>query len=101
MDAFDKLGVICLVFAALVVAPLSLKIYLGCHDWLLVVLSAVISFPLLWIAGLNTCEFLTKPFSEKGFNGFLTWVIAIVLATIVFGVMAFILYSLYRFVQIV
>lgn len=101
MDAFDKLGVICLVFAALVVLPLSVRLYMGCHDWLLVVLSAIISYPLLWIAGLNTCEFLTKPFSEKGLSGFFTWVIAIVLAAVVFAVMGGFLYYLYKFVQVI
>lgn len=101
MDAFDKLGLICLVMAALVVLPLGVRLYMGCHDWLLVVLASIISFPLLWIAGLNTCEFLTKPFSEKGLNGFLTWIIAVVLAVVVYAVLGGILYYLFKFVQII
>ena len=101
MDAFDKLGVICLVLAALIVAPLSLRLFLGCHDWLLVILAAIISFPLLWIAGLNTLEFLTKPFSEKGLSGFFTWVIAIVLGLVVYAVMGGFLYYLFKFVQVI
>ena len=101
MDAFDKLGIVCLVFAALVVVPLSLRLFMGCHDWLLVILAAIISFPLLWIAGLNTCEFLTKPFSEKGLNGFLTWVITVILAVVVYTVLGGILYYLFKFVQII
>ena len=99
MDAFDKLGIVCLVFAALVVAPLSLRLYLGCHDWLLVILAAIISYPLLWIAGLNTCEFLTKPFSEKGLKGFFSWVISIVMGVVVYGVFFVALKYLLQLVQ--
>ncbi|MBO4658262.1 MAG: hypothetical protein J5637_01425 [Prevotella sp.] len=101
MDAFDKLGAICLVLAALVAVPLAVRLFMGCHDWLLVGLAFLISFPLLWIAGLNCCEFLTKPFSEKGLNGFLSWLIAIVLGVIVYVVLGGILYYLFKFVQII
>lgn len=101
MDAFDKLGAICLVFAALVALPIAVKLYMGCHDWLLVGLALVISFPLLWIAGLNACEFLTKPFSEKGINGFFTWIISILLCVIIYGVLGGILFYLFKFVQII
>lgn len=101
MDAFDKLGIVCLVFAALVVVPLSLRLFMGCHDWLLVILAAVISFPLLWIAGLNTCEFLTKPFSEKGLKGLFSWIVVLVLAAIVYAVMGGFLYFLFKFVQVI
>ena len=101
MDAFDKLGAICFVLAALVALPLAIRLYMGCHDWLLVILASVISYPLLWIAGLNSLEFLTKPFSEKKMNGGFTWVIALVLAVIVYIVLAGILYYLFKFVQII
>ena len=100
MDAFDKLGIVCLVFAALVVVPLSLRLFMGCHDWLLVILAAIISFPLLWIAGLNTCEFLTKPFSEKGMKGFFTWVISIILALAVYACFTVILYYIFSWLQL-
>ena len=101
MDAFDKLGIVCLVFAALVVVPLSLRLFMGCHDWLLVILAAIISFPLLWIAGLNTCEFLTKPFSEKGLKGIFSWIVVFILATIIYGVLGAFLYFLFKFVQVI
>ena len=101
MDAFDKLGVICLVLAALVALPLAVLLYMGCHDWLLVCLATIICYPLLWIAGLNACEFLVKPFSEKGLNGFLTWVIVLILGLIVYAVMGGILVYLFRLVQII
>ena len=82
MDAFDKLGTICLVLAILVMLPFM---WFTRSEFLLMALLAIAVTPILWIAGLSTLEFLTKPFSEKGMKGFFTWVISIILAIVVYA----------------
>jgi hypothetical protein len=83
MDAFDKLGTICLVGSCLVGAYFIVFLR---SSILLAVLFGVAVIPILWMLGLNVLEFLTRPFSEKGMKGPLTWVIVVILAVILYGV---------------
>ncbi|MBO4606634.1 MAG: hypothetical protein J5682_01895 [Prevotella sp.] len=100
MDALDRLGIICLVFSALVVLPFLVIIGVLQGDWLLGGLITIVALPLLWIAGLNASEFLTKPFAEKKIKGVLSWIIAIVISGVVYIVFAVLLYVLFRFLQL-
>jgi hypothetical protein len=54
----------------------------------------------MWIAGLNILDFLTKPFSEKGVKGFLSWVIAIILALVVYAAFFFILLFMFKWLML-
>ena len=65
-NAFDRLGTICLIFTALLVLPF---LYVVRGAFMMVALFAIAAFPLCWIAGLNSLEFLTRPFNEKGVKG--------------------------------
>lgn len=82
MDAFEKLGTICLVLSIMVMLPF---LWLFKNNLLLMGLMVIAFIPIMWIAGLNTLDFLTKPFSEKGVKGVFTWVISIVLALAVYA----------------
>jgi hypothetical protein len=82
MDAFDRLGTVCLVFACLVGA--YFVFYLR-NSVLLAVLLGVSVIPILWMLGLNVIEFLTRPFSEKGMKGIMSWIIVIILSIILYG----------------
>ena len=82
MDAFDRLGTVCLVFACLVGAYF---IFFLRGSLLLAVLFGVAIIPILWMLGLNVIEFLTRPFSEKGLKGIMAWIIVIILAFILYG----------------
>ncbi len=81
MDAFDRMGTVCLVLTCLVVLPYS---FLMKGNLLLAVLLSVACIPIFWMAGLNVMEFLTKPFSEKGMKGPLSWVIVLFMALIIY-----------------
>jgi len=100
MDALDKLGIICLVFSCLVVLPFLVVIGLRHGDWLLGGMVTIISLPLLWIGGLNTSEFLTKPFAEKNISSIFGWLVAIIICGLVYLVLGGILVVLFRFLQI-
>ena len=89
MDAFEKLGTICLVLSIMVMLPF---IWLFKSNFLLMGLMVIAFIPLFWIAGLNFLEFFTKPFSEKGMKGIFTWVISIVLAIVVYACFGVVLY---------
>ena len=93
MDAFDKLGTICLVLSIIAILPL---LFLYKSDFLMMSLLTICFVPLMWIAGLNILEFLTKPFSEKGMKGFLSWVISLVLSLVVYSIFFFILLFVFR-----
>ena len=93
MDAFEKLGTICLVLSIIAILPL---LWLNKGDFLMMSLLTICFVPLMWIAGLNILEFLTKPFSEKGMKGFFTWVISLVLALVVYSLFFFILLNVFR-----
>ena len=82
MDAFEKLGTICIVLSIMVLLPF---LWFYKSNFLIMALMVIAIGPILWIAGLNTLEFLTKPFSEKGMKGFFTWVISIILALVVYA----------------
>lgn len=97
MDAFEKLGLICLVFTIVVMLPFMWFIR---HDFLVMALMVIAIAPIFWIAGLNTLEFLTKPFSEKGMKGFFTWVISIVLAVVVYAAFFIALYYIFSWLQL-
>lgn len=81
MDAFDRMGTVCLVLTCLVVLPYS---FLMKGNLLLAVLLSVACIPIFWMAGLNVMEFLTKPFSEKGMKGPLSWIIVLFMALIIY-----------------
>ena len=83
MDAFDKLGTICLILTCFLMVPFAW--YLRSNT-IVMGLFVLCFAPILWIAGLQVSEFLTKPFSEKGLKGFFSWVIAIIISLIVYGV---------------
>lgn len=93
MDAFEKLGTICLVFSIFVMLPF---LWLFKNNLLLMALMVIAFIPIFWIAGLNTLEFLTKPFSEKGMKGFFAWTISIVLALVVYSIFLFALYYIIK-----
>ena len=101
MDALDRLGIICLVFSCLIVLPFLVYIGVMRGDWLLAGMVTIIALPMLWIAGLNASEFLTKPFAEKKIKGFLSWVIAIVVSGVVYLVFGVLLVVLFRFLQMI
>lgn len=101
MDALDRLGIICLVFSALVVLPFLVIIGVLQGDWLLGGMITIVALPLLWIAGLNASEFLTKPFAEKKIKGVLSWIIAIVISGVVYVVFAVLLFVLFKFLQLI
>ena len=101
MDAFAKLGFICGVFTVLIGAFLFLfKIGFVHHFWLMAVVLFLIGCPLMWIGGLNTIEFISRPFVEKGMKGFFSWIITIVLATVVYCVIGAVLYYLFLNLQL-
>ena len=93
MNAFEKLGTICLVLSIVVMLPLY---WLYKSDFLMMALLSIAFIPIMWIAGLNTLDFLTKPFSEKGMKGVFTWVISLVLALVVYTCFFFILLFIFR-----
>lgn len=82
MDAFDKLGSICLVFSCLLGAYFVVVLR---SSILLAALFGVAFIPILWMLGLNVLEFFTRPFSEKGMKGPLTWVIVLIIAIVLYG----------------
>ena len=101
MDALDRLGLICLVFSALIVLPFLAIIGVRQGDWLLAGMITIIALPMLWIAGLNASEFLTKPFAEKKIKGVLSWIIAIIVSGVVYIFFGALLFVLFRFLQII
>lgn len=101
MDAHDKLGIVCIVFTALISSFLFLfKIGVAYGFWLMAIVLFIIAAPLLWIAGLNTMEYALKPFVEKGLKGFLGWVVMLVLAGVIYGVFFVGLYFLFKNLQL-
>ncbi len=96
-NAFDRLGTICLIFTALLVLPF---LYVVRGAFMMVALFAIAAFPLCWIAGLNSLEFLTRPFNEKGVKGALAWIITIVLAIIVYAILGGCLFFIMRLLQV-
>jgi heme/copper-type cytochrome/quinol oxidase subunit 2 len=70
-------------------------------DWLLAGMISIIALPMLWIAGLNTSEFLTKPFAEKKITGLMSWVIAIIVSGITYLVFGALLVVLFKFLQVI
>lgn len=101
MDALERLGIICLVFSCLVVLPLLVYVGAMRGDWLLAGMISIIALPMLWIAGLNTSEFLTKPFAEKKITGLMSWVIAIIVSGITYLVFGALLVVLFKFLQVI
>ena len=93
MDAFEKLGTICLVLSIITVLPL-MWLYKG--NLVMVALIVIAFCPIMWIAGLNILGFFTKPFSEKGMTGVFTWIISIALALVVYAVFFFALLFIFR-----
>ena len=83
MDAFDKLGTVCLVLSCLIGAWMH---YILHGSIMLAVLFTIAVIPILSMAGLNTLEFLTRPFSEKKVKGILSWLIVVVLSFIVYAI---------------
>ena len=83
MDAFDRLGTVCLVLSCIIVLPL---LYYLRHNFLLMVLLGISALPIFWIAGLNILEFLTKPFNEKGMKGLMSWIIVILLGIVLYSI---------------
>ena len=90
-----------MVFSALVVLPFLVIIGVLQGDWLLGGMITIVALPLLWIAGLNASEFLTKPFAEKKIKGVLSWIIAIVISGVVYVVFAVLLFVLFKFLQLI
>ena len=83
MDAFDRIGTVCLVLSCL----LGVYVFLALRGtFLMAVMFSVVMIPILWMAGLNILEFLTRPFSEKGMKGPLTWVIVIIMALVLYAI---------------
>lgn len=83
MDAFDRLGTVCLVFSFLIGAYMLFVLH---NSIMMAVLFGIAVIPIMWMAGLNTLEFLTRPFSEKKVKGVLAWTIVIVLSIIVYSI---------------
>ncbi len=101
MDAFAKLGIVCGVFSLLIGAFLFLfKIGFVHHFWLMAIVLFLIGCPLMWIGGLNTIEFISRPFIEKGLKGIFSWIITIILAIVVYGVVGAGLYFLFLNLQL-
>ena len=101
MDAFTKIGIICAVFTLLIGTYLFLfKIGFAHGFWLMAIVLFLIGVPLMWIGGLNTIEFISRPFVEKGMKGFFSWVITIILATVVYCVIGAVLYYLFLSLQL-
>ena len=96
MDAFDKLGTICLILTCILIVPFAILMR---RNYLMIGLFILCFAPILWIAGLQVLEFLTKPFSEKGLKGFFSWVISIVMGVVVYGVFFVALKYLLQLVQ--
>ena len=96
MDAFDKLGTICLILTCILIVPFAILMR---RNYLMMGLFILCFAPILWIAGLQVLEFLTKPFSEKGLKGFFSWVISIVMGVVVYGVFFVALKYLLQLVQ--
>ena len=81
MDAFERMGIVCLVMSCFIGA----YCFYALHDkFLMAILFTITTIPVFWMAGLNTMDFLTKPFSEKGIKGILSWLIVIVLAIVIY-----------------
>ena len=101
MDAFAKLGIVCGVFTVLIGAFLFLfKIGVVHHFWLMAVVLFIIGCPLMWIGGMNTIEFISRPCVEKGLKGFFSWIITLILAVVVYGVIGALLYFLFLNLQL-
>ena len=98
MDAFDKLGTICLILTCILIVPFAIFMR---RNYLMMGLFILCFAPILWIAGLQVLEFLTKPFSEKGLKGFFSWVIAIIMGVVVYGVFFMALKYLLQLVQMI
>ena len=96
MDAFDKLGTICLILTCILIVPFAILMR---RNYLMMGLFILCFAPILWIAGLQVLEFLTKHFSEKGLKGFFSWVISIVMGVVVYGVFFVALKYLLQLVQ--
>lgn len=97
MDAQDKLSIVSIVFSALIGTYLFLfKIGVGHHIWLMAIVLFLVVCPLIWIGGLNTMEFLTKPFVEKGLKGFFSWIVVLILSVVVYGAIGAGLYFLFN-----
>ncbi len=90
-----------MVFSCLIVLPFLVIIGVMRGDWLLAGMMTIIALPLLWIAGLNMSEFLTKPFAEKKITGVLSWIIAIIVSGLVYVIFAGLLFVLFRFLQMI
>ena len=96
MDAFDKMGTICLILTCILIVPFAILMR---RNYLMMGHFILCFAPILWIAGLQVLEFLTKPFSEKGLKGFFSWVISIVMGVVVYGVFFVALKYLLQLVQ--
>ena len=101
MDALDRLGIICLVFSCLIVLPFLVLLGVMRGDWVLACMITIIALPLLWIAGLNMSEFLTKPFAEKKVKGLVSWIIAVIVSGFVYLILGGVLFVLFRFLQMI
>ena len=97
MDAFERLGTICLILTCVVLVPIVIRMH---SNYLLLGLMIIATAPIMWIAGLNILDFLTKPFSEKGVKGFLSWVIAIILALVVYAAFFFIVLFMFKWLML-
>ena len=82
MDAFDKLGTICLILTCVLMVPFAILMR---RNYLMMGLFLLCFAPILWIAGLQILEFLTKPFSEKGMKGIFTWIISVIMGVVIYG----------------
>lgn len=98
MDAFDRLGTVCLVLSCVIGAWMLWVLH---NSIMLAVLFSVAVIPILWMAGLNTMEFLTRPFSEKKVKGVLAWAIVVVLSLIVYIVFFFLVRIAFVYLGIV
>ncbi len=97
MDAFERLGTICLIFTCVVLVPIIIRMH---TNYLLLGLMVIATAPIMWIAGLNILEFLTKPFSEKGVKGFLSWIISIILGIVVYSAFFAILIFMFKWLML-
>ena len=83
MEAFDRIGTVCLVLSCVLGAYVFVALR---GTFLLATMFSIVVIPILWMAGLNILDFLTRPFSEKGLKGVLSWVIVIVISLILYAI---------------
>lgn len=101
MDAFAKLGIVCGIFTTIIAAFLFLiRIGFAHHFWLMAIVLFIIGWPLIWIGGMNLVELISRPFVEKGLKGIFSWIITIILAGVVYGVIGAFLYWLFLNLQL-